>query len=214
MAFSIDERRTALLCLHFQNDIVDETGALKDFGSAAMVAKQATLPKVASLQRAARDVGVKVIHVAVRFQPGYADMPQNAPLFQAVAAANGLVEGTWGGEFHSSVAPAEDDVVVVNKGTSAFSGSNLREELASAGIDVLLLAGVATNFVVESTARQAADLGYKVAVIGDCCASASAEMHEAALNTAMPFLATVTDSEQVIAVLRREEVESTAVPHQ
>jgi len=176
MAFSIDERRTALLCLHFQNDIVDETGALKDFGSAAMVAKQATLPKVASLQRAARDVGVKVIH--------------------------------------SSVAPAEDDVVVVNKGTSAFSGSNLREELASAGIDVLLLAGVATNFVVESTARQAADLGYKVAVIGDCCASASAEMHEAALVTALPFLATVTDSEQVIAVLRREEVESTAVPHQ
>jgi nicotinamidase-related amidase len=201
MALSFDARRTALLCLHFQNDIVDENGALRDFGSASMVAKQAALPRIAALQKAAREAGVKIIHVAVRFQQDYGDRPMNAPLWQALAEANALIDGTWGAEFHPSVAPAEGEVVVVNKGTSAFSGSTLRDELASSGVESLLLAGVATNFVVESTAREGADLGYEVAVLRDCCVSVSDEMHEAALSTALPFLATITDSDEVMAVV-------------
>lgn len=201
MALAIDKQRTALLCLHLQNDVVEQGGALRDFGLAAMVESQGVLAKIARLQEAAHATDVKVVHVAARFQPGYPDRPLNAPLWHAVVAANALVEGTWGAEFHPKVAPRADDVVVINKGTSAFSGSNLGEELASPEIAMLLLAGVATNFVVESTAREAADLGYEVAVVRDCCTSVSAEMQEAALNTALPFLAAITDSEEVIAVL-------------
>jgi nicotinamidase-related amidase len=63
------------------------------------------------------------------------------------------------------------------------------------------LAGVATNFVVESTAREGSDLGYEVLVVRDCCTANSEEAHEAALNTSLPFLATFTDSDEVIAAL-------------
>ena len=62
--------------------------------------------------------------------------------------------------------------------------------------------GVATNFVVEGTAREAADRGYNVVVVGDCCSSMSQEAHDAALNTVLPFLATITTLDEVTAALQ------------
>jgi gluconolactonase len=193
MPLSIDPQRTALLCMHLQNDVVAANGALKDFGVAAMVEKNDLLSRVARLQNAAREAGTRVVHVAIRFRPGYTDRAQNAGLWQAVVGASSLIEGTWGAEFHPGAAPAGADVIVANKGASAFTGSDLRSRLETSGIHALLLAGVATNFAVESTAREAADLGYEVTVVRDCCTSVSADMHEAALNTALPFLATISN---------------------
>jgi nicotinamidase-related amidase len=179
---------------------VDEKGALK-FGAAQMVAKYEVLPKAARLQKAAREAGVSVIHVPAIFREGYSDRPQNAALWQACVDAKSLLEGTWGAEIHPAVAPAIGDVVVVNKGTSAFTGSDLSYVLQAHRVDTLLLAGVATNFVIESTARAASDRGYEVIVVADCCTSNSPELHEAALNTVLPLLATIANSDEVIAAL-------------
>ena len=67
-------------------------------------------------------------------------------------------------------------------------------------IGTVLLAGVATNFVVEGTAREACDRGYNV-VVGDCCASVNQEAHDAALTVALPFLSTISSLEEVVAAL-------------
>ena len=53
--------------------------------------------------------------------------------------------------------------------------------------------GLATQFSVEHTVRDAADLGYAVTVLAHCCASADAEAHEASLRT-MAMLATIVTS--------------------
>ena len=91
--------------------------------------------------------------------------------------------------------------MVTKRSVSAFAGSDLPNLLSASGITTLLLSGVATNFVVEGTAREAVDRGYSVVVVGDCCASASREVHDAALNNALPFLTTITTSEEAIAAL-------------
>jgi nicotinamidase-related amidase len=112
-----------------------------------------------------------------------------------------LIEGTWGADFSPSVAPQGGDVVVINKATGAFTTSDLRDRLAPLGLTTLLLAGVATNFVVESTAREGSDLGYEVIIVRDCCTSVSDEMHETALKTSLPHLATIVASDEVEAAL-------------
>jgi nicotinamidase-related amidase len=203
MAISIDKQRAALLCLHFQNDIVDEKGALaqKGFGTAGMVTKHGVLAKTAKLQDAARIAGIAVYHVAVAFQPDYSDAPKSSPLLRACIDASSLVEGTWGADFAASVAPRGNEVVVFNKATGAFTTSHLGNILSPKGFRTLILAGVATNFVVESTAREGSDLGYEVIVVRDCCASASDEMHEASLNTSLPYLATILEAGEVEAAL-------------
>ncbi len=201
MALSVDKGRTALLVMDFQNDIVHENGAFKDFGFAAMVKQNDVLAKSARLLDAARRSGVKVIYPVGKFRPGYPERPANGGLWEALIQANAVTEGTWGAEIHEAVAPQDGEPVVTKRAVSAFYGSDLAAILATGGIDTLLLCGVATNFVVEGTAREAMDRGYNVVIVGDCCAAASQETHDAALNTALPFLSTISNLEEVIAAL-------------
>ena len=94
------------------------------------------------------------------------------------------------------------EAVVTKRGVSAFTASDLDQILRTGHIGTLLLAGVATNFVVEGTARQASDLGYDTIIVGDCCASVSQEAHDASLTTALPFLCTISNLEEVTAALK------------
>ena len=201
MAITIDKEHSALLAMDFENDLVHGDGAFKDFGFAQMVRDNDVLGKTARLLDAARRAGLKVIYVSVKWRPGHPEANRSAGLFQAVVDANALVEGTWGASIHEAVAPREGEPVVTKRAASAFTGSDLANLLSAAGITTLLLTGVATNFVVEGTAREAVDRGYNVVVVGDCCASMSQEVHDSALSNALPFLTTITPSEEVIAEL-------------
>lgn len=201
MALTIDKPHTALLVMDFENDVVHEDGAFKDFGFAAMVKQNDVFDKTARLLDASRRSGVKVIYVSVKFRSGYPERPANGGLFGALVGANALIEGTWGAEIHEAVAPRDGEAVVTKRGVSAFYASDLAPILTTAGIGTLLLSGVATNFAVEGTAREAADRGYDVVIVGDCCASVSQEAHDAALTVALPFLATISDLDEVVAAL-------------
>lgn len=197
MALEIDRRHAALLAMDFENDIVHPEGAFKDFGFAQMVADNDVLEKTAQLLAVARGAGLMVIYVSVKFRPGYPERPANAGLWEGLHGANALVEGTWGAQIHDRVAPLASEPVVTKRGVSAFSASDLDQILRTKRIGTLLLAGVATNFVVEGTARQACDLGYDSVIVGDCCASVSQEAHDASLTTALPFLCTISNLEEV-----------------
>jgi nicotinamidase-related amidase len=201
MALEIDKRHTALLAMDFENDIVHPEGAFKDFGFATMVADNGVLDKTAQLLVAARGADIRVIYVSVKFRPGYPERPANAGLWEGLHAANALVEGTWGAQIHDRVAPLASEAVVTKRGVSAFTASDLEQILHVNHIGTVLLAGVATNFVVEGTARQASDLGFNTIVVGDCCASVNQEAHDASLTTALPFLCTISDLSEVVAAL-------------
>ena len=62
-----------------------------------------------------------------------------------------------------------------------FSASQLDVILRSRGVDTVLFAGVATNASVESTARQASDLGYRTIIVADACSAADPGAHDAAV---------------------------------
>ena len=201
MALTIDKEHTALLAMDLENDIVHEDGAFKDFGFAQMVKHNDVFGKTTGLLDAARRAEVKVIYVSVKFRPGHPELNRSAGLFQAVVETNALVEGTWGATIHEAVAPKEGELVITKRSVSAFAGSDLANVLSASRITTLLLCGVATNFVIEGTARDAVDRGYNVVIVGDCCASVSQEAHDSALTTALPFLTTITTSEEAVAAL-------------
>ena len=129
------------------------------------------LTKSARLLDAARRSGVKVIHVSVKFRPGYPKRSANGGLWEALIQTNAVTEGTWGAKIHEAVAPQDGEPVVTKRAVSAFYGSDLAAILATGDIDTLLLCGVATNFVVEGTAREAMDRGFNSVIVGDCCAA-------------------------------------------
>ena len=202
MALEISKAHTALLVMDFENDIVHSEGAFKDFGFAQMVADNNVLDKTSQLLTAARSSGVTVIYVSVKFREGYPERPANSGLWQGLHGANALVEGTWGSQIHDQLTPEKGEPIVTKRGVSAFAASDIEQILHTKRIGTLILAGVATNFVVEGTARQACDLGYDTIVVGDCCASMTQEAHDSSLNTALPFLCTVSNLDEVSAALK------------
>jgi nicotinamidase-related amidase len=201
MTLEINRQHTALLVMDFENDIVHPEGAFKDFGFAQMVADNSVLDNTSQLLAASRGAGVLVIYVSVKFRQGYPERAANAGLWQGLHGANALVEGTWGAQIHDKLTPEEGEPVVTKRGVSAFTASDLEQILHNNRIGTLILAGVATNFVVEGTARQACDLGYNIIVVGDCCTSMSQEAHDASLSTALPFLCTVSNLDEVMTAL-------------
>jgi len=93
--------------------------------------------------------------------------------------------------------------MVVNKTTiGAFSSTNLDSILWSRGIRYLLFTGVSTNMCVETTARDAADRGFRCVLIDDGCGASSPEYHEATMVTFQRLFGKVKNSHEVMEELK------------
>jgi nicotinamidase-related amidase len=201
---SINSGRTALLAMDFMNDMVHPDGKFADQGWPAEIEQRGTIGNTARALAAAREAGLCVIHVRVAWRPGHPDANRDAPLFAGVAQADALVEGTWGADFHPELQPADGEVVILKRSVSAFAGTELDRLLIRQGIGTLVLAGFSTSFVVEGTAREAVDRGYRVIVLEDCSASQTAEMHQFSVQNLLPLLGEVVTADELIDALSRK----------
>ncbi|QTG16905.1 cysteine hydrolase (plasmid) [Agrobacterium tumefaciens] len=181
MAGTTLEQRTALVVLHYQNDILHPNGKIKlGFGDAASN-RDKVLNAAARLLEGARKAAVPVVHVRTARPATAGTFLENAPIFRNVVAAGAAVEGEWGSEFFEGLGPREGETIVTHNRVNGFYDSTLEMRLRALGATHLVIAGVATNSCVEHTARHAADVGYIVTVAEDACSASRSDAHEAAL---------------------------------
>ena len=171
---SHETSKSALLVMDVQAAILDR---LPD--------KDAYLAKVKVAVETARQKQIRVIFVVVGFREG---APAASARFQPMAAQ--LVDP------QPFFAPVADDIVVVKRRVSAFSGSDLEVLLRAQNVRHLVLAGIATSGVVLSTTREAADKDYKLTILSDACADADEEVHSVLMAKVFPRQATVMTSEE------------------
>ena len=81
-----------------------------------------------------------------------------------------------------AIRPAEDDVVIPKHTTSIFTGTHFGQMLRNAGLTTLILAGIATEIGVESSARDAFNLGFFPVIAADAVSSRSPEAHQRSLQ--------------------------------
>ena len=86
-----------------------------------------------------------------------------------------------GGELITSVAPREGDRFVVKPRYSAFDHTPLELILRDLEIERILLAGTATEGCVVQTAIDGRELGFKISVLADACASSDERLEQIAL---------------------------------
>ena len=170
---ALDPRTTALLLLHWQNELVKPGGKIAHL-LADTLAAAGTVEHTRAALRASRDAGVFVVYVNVSHRPGYPEMgPDAGPLSAGLVKAQAFIRGTWGVEVIEELAPLPGEIEIVNYSTSAFIYTELDLLLRNRGITTVVLSGLATNWVVESTARDANNRGYAVWTLSDCCNSSS-----------------------------------------
>lgn len=194
---------TALLIMDCQNDIIHPDGKIGRSGAAQRVREHGVVEHIARLGRTARAAGLPVIYIRVAFRPDYADLLSGSPRFQHIRTIGALQEGTWGAEIHEALAPVPGDLVITKQCVNPFYGTSLGPLLLRRGIRCLVLCGVATNFVVESTARYAADAGYQVVVVREGCAGFTDELHRFSLEQILPAFGAVVGIEDAVAAVGR-----------
>jgi biuret amidohydrolase len=198
---NIDPTRAAVLALHFERDIVEPGGT---FGGllADGVARRGVLARTAGVLEAARVAGLLVVHGRVSYPAGHPGLDTGIPLFGMIVEHDALVEGTAAVEIVDEVAPHPGDVIVDHTGTSAFGGGELERLLRTRGVDTVVIAGVATNVIVDGTARDASNRGLKAFVLADCCSAGDDSTHAAALATLEMLTHGVVTSDEFVGSLR------------
>ena len=82
-----------------------------------------------------------------------------------------FIPGTSGAEIHAAVTPAAGERVVQKSFPNSFRATDLEQALKASGAKELVVAGMMTHMCVDGSVRQAADMGYKVTLLGDACAT-------------------------------------------
>jgi biuret amidohydrolase len=188
----------ALLALHYQNDICHPDGLIP-FSLDRSTPEAANF--LAASKRAlddARRADWTIAHIFIAFAPDYSDLLRNCRLFQKTETLGALKRGSWGAAAFAGFEPAANEIVVTTNCNSGFRRTDLEAVLNKRGITRVNAMGLATQFSVEHTVRDAADIGYRVRLFADCCASGDMEAHRATLRS-MPMLADVVESEAAFA---------------
>jgi nicotinamidase/pyrazinamidase len=170
---------TALIVVDVQNDFADPAGGLSVAGGAAII------PTID------REIAMAVANGAlvVATQDWH---PESTPHF---AKDGGIwpvhcVAGTWGAELHPDLALPEDASRVRKgaNGEDGYSGFTMRDPvsgetlpteleglLRDAGVDRVVVTGLATDYCVKATAIDAASLGFRTSVLTDAIAAVDLE---------------------------------------
>ncbi len=197
----LDPKRTALLVQDLQNDVITEGGAWADSGAPQHAKDQNVVENVKALADSFRKAGGHVIHVWYIVEPGAPGLKLNAPLFQGVKEAKGVVRGTWGAAPADGLEPQDGDHVVEKMRMSAWQGTKLETLLCGLGVDTVVVSGAWTNMSIEHTARTGADKGYVMIVPEDGCSTIDADWQNASINYALQNVCTVSDCKVVAAAL-------------
>lgn len=150
--------KTALLLIDFQNDYYSTfegaKWALSDTEKAA--------ENAATLLAKFRQQGLPVVHVRHEF-------PTNdAPFF---------LPESQGAQIHISVAPQNDEAVILKHQINSFRDTNLKSVLDELAVDKLIIVGAMSHMCIDAATRAAVDFGYDCHVAHDACATLDLEFN-------------------------------------
>jgi nicotinamidase-related amidase len=176
---------TALLVIDIQNDYFPG-GAMELEGADAAGAKAGAA--IAKFRKEGKPV-LHVRHLSVR--PG----------------STFFLPGTKGAEIHAAATPAGGETVIEKNFPNSFRNTDLKATLDKLQIKNLVVAGMMTHMCVDASVRHAADLGYKITLLGDACATRAQsyggekvparQVHAAFLAALNGFYAKVVDTHEL-----------------
>jgi nicotinamidase-related amidase len=156
------------------------------------------LPMVISniqrLQKVCRENRIEVIFVKI--QSYTQDGRDLSPSYRI----KGILSppGSKEAEILEELKPIGDEIVLTKLSTNAFVSSPIDQVLRYMGIKKILVAGVNTNYCVESFVRNAYDNGYEVVLVEDCCATVSEKFHKTTCEEIDDIFCKVRSTDQMV----------------
>ncbi len=203
---NLSRKDIALLIIDMQYlDAARGFGVFKDITSSGIPAEQQkyyfdtlkdyVIPNIQKLQQIFRKNKMEVIHTRIQSLTKDGRDRSNGHKRLGLLAPPGSKES----EFLSEVAPQHDEIIINKTASGVFSSTNLNYILQNLGINELVIAGVYSNECVETTVRDACDLGYLVSLVEDACTTVTPELHQATITTLRNRYAEIVTTGQIIS---------------
>jgi len=135
-------KETGLLVIDVQQ------GLFTDYGP--LFQEQEMLSAIKQLISSARAAGAPVIYIQHCANEG-----------------ESLAPATEGWQIHTEIQPREGDPVIQKRFSDSFKNTSLQQELESRGIKQLVIAGLQTEYCVDTTCRAAFSRDYDVTLVSD-----------------------------------------------
>lgn len=184
-----DPKTTALISIDLQGLVLSR--------ALAPHSAQQVIANTAAIATQLKSQGGAVILVTVEFSPDYADAV-NQPVDEAMAFPPGGLPAA-ATAMAPEIASLTHDAHIVKRQWSAFYGTELDLQLRRRGIKTVILTGIATNFGVESTIRDAFAHNYAVIAAEDAMTSLSAEAHAFACERVFPRLSRIRKTAEILS---------------
>lgn len=204
----VNPTRTALLSIDMQNaewspDAIERARR----GEAPLARKlplmqrieQVLIPNQQRLQAAARAAGIEVIYTVIESLTADG---RDRSLDHKISRIH-HPKGSWEAQVIAEVAPVGDEIIIPKTSSGIFNSTNVEYVLRNLGIEFLIVYGIYTDQCVESAIRDAADRGFLVTQVEDCCAAESDENHARSIAAMGGHYGRVRSTTEIIAEIDR-----------
>ena len=189
-----------LVVVDMQNGFVSKGGSYDHLGM-NIQGYQRIIPKVKELIMFCRNKKIPIFYTeAVREASGI-DLLTRFHRLLPLAREERLkvpitVRGTWDAQTIDEIKPAENDLIVIKRRDGAFQDTELRVWLQSEGINTLVFCGIDTSICVETSLREAFNIGYDVILVSDSTDSGNKRHYETTLERVRDYYGLVLDTER------------------
>ena len=158
--------------------------------------RERAVPNMQRLQRACRKARVEVLYTVIESltQDGR-EMGLDYKISRLFCP-----RGSRDAQVIDEIAPIGDEIVIPKTSSSVFISTNIHYVLGNLGVKHLIVSGVLTDQCVDSTVRDACDLGYLVTLVTDACATQSEERHRSSIANNRGYCRQVTTDGMVAEV--------------
>lgn len=184
----LEVNKTALVIIDLQNGIAKRTHA--------PYTGELVISNASKLAETFTEKGAFVVLVKVSTHDGK-DMLQ--PITDLAITPSQLQEG-WD-NYVPELARFTDALTITKRQLGAFFGTELDLQLRRRGIDTIVLCGISTSLGVDTTAREAYQLGYNQIFAEDAMTAADKEQHDYVCKYMFPRLGRIRTTEEVIKMM-------------
>jgi len=205
----METTNSALIIVDMQNDFIHKDGFVPNYSQGVGVPAgafdllRAPIPLIKKLSDAFRTRSLPVIYIYTAWRPDYSDVALPLKKMRRKAQENGaLVIGSWGAQIIDELRPRSGDHMIMKKAYGGFFQTPLDRTLRNLGVTTLFMTGVATNYCVETTTREAVGYGYDVILVSDGAATFDPQGHQATLNVIAGGFGEVMSTDEVLEILQ------------
>lgn len=178
----------ALIVIDVQNGFVSKAGSYDLLGM-NIVPYQDVIPRIQQLIKTCRLGKIPIFYTqAIREPSGIDLLTQTHKILprsreERIKKKTICVRGTWDAKIVDDIKPDDkNDHIIIKRRDSAFHNTEIEVWLRSIGVDTLVFCGIDTSICVETSLRDAFNIGYDVILVSDATASSNKKHYESTIE--------------------------------